>query len=307
MEQFKVQYGWLWLGALALVPRTALAQDEVSSESAPEGDAVSAPIDSSVAEAANDSGWTYPKSYSVRPLTLQKGMVRANGIVTVWDDGVDTNVGLTLGGSVGVTDDLELGINNYRVGSSLQQNYEGLVAVLFTPSLGYGDIPVYGRYRFLHREKLDVAGDIIFVIPVDTAFAFEGDVPLRIKPNDRLSVDTGIEVRGTFGSAKYADIRIPAIVNFNFSDHAFIAGETGVWFVNLGKSFDTAGADSKGVDIPVGFRAGGSWKKPDKHIIDLFAGFAFPALIEAGTSRSTFDGGIWDIFVGVAFNTRPLF
>lgn len=307
MKRLKIQHAWLWLGALALVPRPALAQDEVSSESAPEGGAVSTPVDSPVAEAANDTAWTYPKSYSVRPLTLQKGMVRANGIVTVWDDGIDTNVGLTLGGSIGVTDNLELGINNYRVGSSLQQNYEGLVAVLFAPSLGYGDIPVYGRYRFLHREKLDFAGDLIFVIPVDTTFAFEGDLPFRIKPNDRLSVDTGLEVRGTFGSAKRADIRIPAIVNYNFSDRAFIAAETGVWFVNLGKNFDTAGADSEGIAIPVGFRAGGTWKKPDKQIIDLFAGFAFPALIEAGTSRSTFDGGIWDIFVGVAFNTRPLF
>ena len=44
-----------------------------------------------------------------------------------------------------------------------------------------------------------------------------------------------------------------------------------------------------------------------EEIFDLFAGFAFPALIEAGTSRSTIDFGIWDLFVGVAFNTRPLF
>jgi hypothetical protein len=307
IEQFKIQVPWLLLGSLALVPRTALAQDEVGSESAPEGDAVSATVDSPVVEAANDTGWTYPKTYSVRPLTLQKGMIRANAIFTDWDDGVDNNTGITLGGSIGVTDNLELGINNYRVGSSLQQNYEGLVAVTFTPSVGYGDIPVYGRYRFLHREKLDFAGDVIFVIPVNSTFAFQGGLPLRIKPNDRLSVDTGMEVRGTFGSAKYADIRIPAIVNYNFSDRAFIAAETGVWFVNLGKSYDTAINDSKGIAIPVGFRAGGTWKKSDKQIIDLFAGFAFPALIEAGTSRSTFDGGIWDIFVGVAFNTRPLF
>ncbi len=307
MKQFKIQIAWLWLAALASLPCIALAQDEVSPDSTPKGDVVSTEADSPDVEGANDTAWTYPKSYSVRPLTLQKGMVRANGIVTVWDDGVDTLVGLTLGGSIGVTDDLELGINNYRVGSSLQQNYEGLVALEFTPDFGYGDIPVYGRYRFLHREKLDFAGDLIFVIPVNSSFAFEVDLPFRIKPNDRLSVDTGIEVRGTFGSDRYADIRIPAIVNFNFSDHAFIAGETGVWFVNLGKSYDTAGDDREGTVIPVGFRAGGAWKKPDKQIIDLFAGFAFPALIEAGTSRSTFDGGIWDIFVGVAFNTRPLF
>jgi hypothetical protein len=307
MKRTSIQHAWLWLAALALLPRIALAQDEVSSESTRDGDVVSTEVDSPDVEAASDTAWTYPKSYSVRPLTLQKGMVRANGIVTVWDDGVDTLVGLTLGGSIGVTDDLELGINNYRVGSSLQDNYEGLVALTFAPSVGYGDIPVYGRYRFLHREKLDVAGDVIFVIPVDSTFAFQGDVPLRIKPNDRLSVDTGVEVRGTFGSAKRADIRIPAIVNYNFSDRAFIAGETGLWFVNMGKSYNTPPNDSQGMDIPVGFRAGGTWKKSDKQIVDLFAGFAFPALIETGTSRSTFDGGIWDIYVGVAFNTRPLF
>ncbi|MGB8328731.1 MAG: hypothetical protein WCE62_01290, partial [Polyangiales bacterium] len=283
MKKLYIHYAWLLLGLLAFLPRTVVAQEKVSAEAPPEGDVVSSPMDSPVAEKANESEWTYPKSYSVRPLTMERGMVRANAIDTVWDDGIDVNYGLTLGGSVGVTDDLELGINNYRVGSSLQQNYEGLVAVLFAPSVGYGDIPVYGRYRFLHREKLDVAGDLIFVIPVDTAFALQADLPLRIKPNDRLSVDTGIEVRGTFGSAKYADVRIPAIVNYNFSDRAFIAAETGVWFVNLGKSYDTATNDSKGIAIPVGFRAGGTWKRPDKQIIDLFAGFAFPALIEAGT------------------------
>jgi hypothetical protein len=66
-----------------------------------------------------------------------------------------------------------------------------------------------------------------------------------------------------------------------------------------------------GVDLIYGMTLGGSvggtWKNPDKLLIDLFAGFAFPALIEAGTSRDTIDFGIWDIFVGVAFYTRPLF
>ena len=298
---------WLLTGVLALLPRTVVAQDDVSSESRPEGGTAVVPADSQGADAANESAWTYPKSYSVRPLTLQKGMIRANGIFTVWDDGVELIYGMTLGGSVGVTDALELGINNYRVGSSLQANDEGLVAVVFAPDAGYGDIPVYGRYRFLSRDKLDVAGDLIFVIPTGSAFALQTGVPLRIKPNDRLSVDTGVEVRGTFGSAKRADIRIPAIVNYNFSERAFIAAETGVWLVNLGKDFDTATNDSKGIDIPLGFRAGGTWKKSDKQIVDLFAGFAFPALVEAGTSRKTIDFGIWDIFVGVAFNTRPLF
>jgi hypothetical protein len=283
------------------------AQDDVTSEAPPEGESAAVQGDSTVADAGDESAWTYPKSYSVRPLTLQKGMIRANGIFTVWDDGVDLVYGMTLGGSIGVMDDLELGINNYRVGSSLQQRYEGLIPVIFAPDAGFGNMPLYGRYRFVQREKLDLAGDLIFVLPTDTAFALEGALPLRIKPNDRLSVDTGVEVRGTFGSAKRADIRIPAIVNYNFSDRAFIAAETGVWFVNLGKNFDTATVDSEGIDIPIGFRAGGTWKKEDKHLIDLFAGFAFPALIEAGTSRDTIDPGIWDIFVGVAFNTRPLF
>ena len=264
-------------------------------------------MDSPVADAANESGWFYPKSYSVRPLTMQKGMIRANGIFTVWDDGVEIIYGMTLGASIGVTDDLELGINNYRIGSSLQQRYEGLIPVIFAPSAGFGNMPLYGRYRFVKREKLDFASDLIFVLPVDTAFALEVALPFRIKPNDRLSVDTGAEVRGTFGSAKRADIRIPAIVNYNFSGRAFIAGETGVQFLNLGKGFNTAPADSQGVAIPIGFRAGGTWKKEDKHLIDLFAGFAFPELFEAGTSRKTIDFGIWDIFVGVAFYTRPLF
>lgn len=234
-------------------------------------------------------------------------MVRANFIFTVWDDGVDIVLGMTMGGSIGVLDDLELGINNYRIGSSLQQRYEGLVPVIFSPSAGFGNMPVYGRYRFMEREKLDLAGDLIFVLPVDSAFALEMALPFRIKPNDRLSVDTGLEVRGTFGSAKRADIRIPAIVNYNFSDRAFISGETGVQLVNLGKGFNTAPADIQGLAVPIGFRAGGTWKKDGKFIADLFAGFAFPRLVEAGTSRKTVEFGIWDLFVGVAFYTRPLF
>jgi len=90
----------------------------------------------------------------------------------------------------------------------------------------------------VHWDKIDFAGDLIFVLPTNTAFALEAGLPLRIKPNDRLSIDTGVEVRGTFGSGKRADIRIPAIVNYNFSDRAFIAAESGVQFVNLGKNFD---------------------------------------------------------------------
>jgi len=307
MRHLHIRYAWLLVGLFALAPHSVLAQEAVSPGAPAEGDAVSTAVDSPAADEADDNAWTYPKTYSVRPLTMQQGMVRANGIFTFWDDGEELIYGMTLGASVGVTDNLELGINNYRIGSSLQQNYEGLAAVIFAPDAGYGDIPVYGRYRFLRRDKLDVAGDLIFIIPTNSAFALQTGIPLRIKPNDRLSVDTGVEVRGTFGSAKNADIRIPAIVNYNFSDRAFIAGETGVWLVNLGKSFDTAGTDTEGVDIPLCFRAGGTWKRDSKHLIDLFAGFAFPALIEAGTSRKTVDFGIWDLFVGVAFYTRPLF
>ena len=292
---------WLLSVALLLLARTAAAQDNTS----PDSTAVSFPV----AHETRENAWTYPKTYSVRPLTMHKGMVRANGIFTVWDDGVDTIFGMNLGGSVSVTDDLELGINNYRVGSSLQQRYEGLIPVIFTPSseAGFGDMPLYGRYRILRRDKIELAGDLIFVLPVDTDFALETALPIRIMPKQRLSVDTGLEVRGTFGSAKRADIRIPAIVNYNFSDHVFISAETGLWFVNLGKNFDGPTDDSEGFAIPIGFRAGGSWQKREKHLIDLFGGFAFPALVEAGTSRSTVDFGIWDLFVGVVFHTRPLF
>ncbi len=290
--------------------RTADAQDQANPDNLPpKGPPDSTTVSFPLVHESSETAWTYPKTYSIRPLTMQKGMVRANGIFTVWDDGVDTIFGMNLGGAVSVNDDLELGINNYRVGSSLQQRYEGLIPVIFAPSsaAGFGDMPLYGRYRILRRDKIDFAGDLIFVLPVDTDFALEAALPLRIMPKDRLSVDTGLEVRGTFGSAKNADIRIPAIVNYNFSDHAFISAETGLWFVNLGKNFDTAGADSEGLDIPIGFRAGGTFQKRDKHLIDLFGGFAFPALIEAGTSRSTVDFGIWDLFLGVVFHTRPLF
>ena len=37
MNQFKIQYTWLLLGVLAFLPRTALAQDEVSSCKCPRG------------------------------------------------------------------------------------------------------------------------------------------------------------------------------------------------------------------------------------------------------------------------------
>jgi hypothetical protein len=298
---------WLTLGIVSLLPRVVIAQDDVTRESVVEAESASAVEDAPIAYEGDVSEWTYPKSYSVRPLTMQKGMIRANGFLTAWDDGVDTNVGMTLGASISVTDDLELGINNYRIGSSLQDNYEGLIPVVFAPSAGFGNMPVYGRYRFANREKLNVAGDLIFILPTDTAFALQGAFPLRVKPNDRISVDTGVEVRGTFGSNKRADIRIPAIVNYNFSSRAFISGETGVQVLNLGKGFNTAPDDTQGVAIPIGFRAGGTWQKKDKHLIDLFAGFQFPTLFEAATSRKTVDFGIWDLFVGVAFYTRPLF
>lgn len=307
MKNANIRGAWFLTGALLLSAQPVAAQDDAGSEYPTETDPAATQADVPVADEAQASEWTYPKTYSVRPLTMEQGMVRANFILTVWDDGVDTVVGMTMGGSIAVLDDLELGINNYRIGSSLQQRYEGLIPVIFTPSAGFGNMPLYGRYRFVRKEKLDFAGDLIFVLPVDTAFALEMALPFRIKPNDRLSVDTGLEVRGTFGSAKRADIRIPAIVNYNFSERAFISGETGVQFINLGEGFNTAPTDVQGVAVPIAFRAGGTWKKDGEFLADLFAGFAFPQLIEAGTSRKTVDFGIWDIFVGVAFYTRPLF
>jgi hypothetical protein len=271
-----------------------------------QNDFVAVPVEENQPALADDTSF-YPQSFSQRPLTMRRGMVRGNAIFTVWDDGVDTNTGLDIGGAVSVHDDVEIGINNYRTGSSLQHKYEGLITAAFTPDASFGDIPVYGRYRFLQRDKVQMAADLVFVLPSNTAFALETDLPIRILVNKRVSVDTGAEVRGTFGSFKRADVRLPAIVNFNISERAYIAGETGWYFINLGKKLDNAPADMEGMAFPASFRAGGTWKRQDKDVVDLFAGFAFPNLIETGTSRKTVDFGIWDIFVGFVWNTHSLF
>ena len=57
MKQVNIQYAWLLLGALALLPRTVVAQDKVTSETPREADVVSISTDSAVVEAPKESAF----------------------------------------------------------------------------------------------------------------------------------------------------------------------------------------------------------------------------------------------------------
>ena len=101
LEHLSSRFTSLLAAMVALSPCVAGAQDDGGA--APQENVAATSEDAPLGEGAEEPGWTYPKSYSVRPLTMEQGMVRANGIFTVWDDGLDTVIGMTLGGSIPVT------------------------------------------------------------------------------------------------------------------------------------------------------------------------------------------------------------
>jgi hypothetical protein len=233
-------------------------------------------------------GQRMPVRYVERPLTLPHMVLRPEADLSVLhisiEDPVDdvNAVGLSLGASIGLFDDLELGIT--------------LLPIRLSPDFDFGNIPLYGRYRFLDGP-VELGAELALLIPTDNLFGLTPGVPVRFHGGDVVSVDTGVyfplatSVGGEFDTGTTFGLSIPVEVNVQIIDMIFAGIATGfnVQFVTGSDFIDIADT----ISFPLLIQAGFTLPSDQGPMLDISANFGFPFLIEPGAD----DKLISEVFV----------
>ena len=323
--------GSRWFGfvlVLGLVGASARADDKPVEDAEPvEREAIieETSVGEAIAETAAP-GWTYPKAYASRPLTMNKFMIRATFSVDTKRAIIDRNTGaqaskplvsIDLGAAFSIFDNLEVGVSNYRLGSTPANAAQGMFPIVVSPIGGFGDMPLYVRYSFLRKNYVEMAADFVLLVPSWTNLAATFGLPVRIRARRPLTVDTGIELV-VLSNGAGLNVEVPVKATFNITPAGFIFGDSGFSFQNLarnitgGSYFDTSLAfpvARNQVFVPLGIGGGYTHVVKNLVMIDVFARFGWNPFVYLNppsgvNALPTSDS--WVLSVGAIIHTSPI-
>ncbi|MCB9659773.1 MAG: hypothetical protein H6726_19145 [Sandaracinaceae bacterium] len=164
----------------------------------------------------------------------------------------DVAVGLGLGASYGVTDDLELGIDAlplYFTGNTTVGSFNSRYT---NRSGGLGGIPVYGRYAFFRTDSVQIGGQLAIRM---LDWGFQLGLPVSIALAGRLRIETGVAFEasqyGKGTTVEYGFV-LPAAVSFDLGRRAHIGARLALSYRPDASSF--AGGVFAGYLLPLGDR-----------------------------------------------------
>jgi hypothetical protein len=314
-----------WLGAvlaLSLAGTSAHADDEgVEREAIIE--------ETSVGEAVTETaapGWTYPKAYASRPLTMNKFMIRGTFSVNTKRAIIDRSTGeqegkplvsIDLGAAFSVFDNLEVGVSNYRLGSSPANAAQGIFPIVVSPTGGFGDMPLYVRYSFMRKNYVEMAADFVLLVPSWTNLSATFGLPVRIRARGPVTVDTGTEFV-ILSNGAGLNVEVPVKATFNITPAGFIFGDSGFSFQNIarnltgGSYFDTSLAfpvARNQVFVPLGVGGGYTHVVKNMVMIDVFARFGWNPFVYVNppSGVNTLPAtDSWVLSVGATIHTSPI-
>jgi hypothetical protein len=271
-------------------------------------------------------GWHYPKAYASRPLTMNKFMIRGTFFVDVKravpgnTSGTATGaplVSIDLGAAFSVFDNLEVGVSNYRLGSTPANTGQGIFPIVVAPTGTFGDMPLYVRYSFLRKNYLEMAADFVLLLPTWSNMAVTFGLPMRIRARRPLTVDTGTELV-ILSNGAGLNVELPVKATYNITPAGFIFGESGFSFQNLIRNV-TGGSyrDSSlafpvarnQVFVPLGVGGGYTHVVKDLVMIDVFARFGWNPFVylNAPTGMDAIPAtDSWVLTVGAIIHTSPI-
>jgi hypothetical protein len=313
-----------WLGAvlaLSLAGTSAHADDEgVEREAIIEETSVG----EAVAETAAP-GWTYPKAYASRPLTMNKFMIRGTFSVDTKRAIIDRSTGalegkplvsIDLGVAFSIFDNLEVGVSNYRLGSSPANAAQGIFPIVVSPTGGFGDMPLYVRYSFMRKNYVEMAADFVLLVPSWTNLSATFGLPVRIRARGPVTVDTGTEFV-ILSNGAGLNVEVPVKATFNITPAGFIFGDSGFSFQNIarnltgGSYFDTSLAfpvARNQVFVPLGVGGGYTHVVKNMVMIDVFARFGWNPFVYVNppSGVNTLPAAdSWVLSVGATIHTSP--
>jgi len=313
---------------LGLGAAGAQAEDQVEREAEPvEREALIE--ETSVGEAITETaapGWHYPKAYASRPLTMNKFMIRGTFLVDV-KRAVPNNqtgkasgaplVSIDLGVAFSIFDNLEVGVSNYRLGSTPANTAQGIFPIVVAPSGSFGDMPLYVRYSFLRKTYVEMAADFVLLLPTWTNLAATFGLPTRIRVRDVFTIDTGTELVILTNGAGL-NVEVPLKASYNITPAGFIFGESGFSFQNLARNItggsyrDTSLAfpvDRNQIFVPLGVGGGYTHVVRNRVMIDVFARFGWNPFVYVNrpSGVNTLPAAdSWVLTVGAIIHTSPI-
>ena len=314
--------------ALGLAAMTAEAEEPAVKDPEPvEREALIE--ETSVGEAITETaapGWHYPKAYASRPLTMNKYMIRGTMLVDVKRAVPDNTSGkatgaplvsLDFGAAFSIFDNLEVGISNYRLGSTPDITAQSMFPIIVAPRGSFGDMPLYVRYSFLRKDYFEMAADFVLLVPSWTNLAVTLGLPMRLRVRDVFTVDTGTELV-ILSNGAGLNVEVPLKATYNITPAGFIFGDSGFSFQNLARNL-TGGSyrDSSlafpvarnQVFVPLGIGGGYTHVIKDIVMIDVFARFGWNPFVYVNPPSGTNTVPVtdsWVLTVGAIIHTSPV-
>ena len=270
-------------------------------------------------------GWTYPKAYASRPLTMNKFMIRGTFAVETKRASIDRSTGMRegrplvsidLGAAFSIFDNLEVGVSNYRLGSTPGNAAQGMFPIVVSPTGSFGDMPLYVRYSFMRKDYVEMAADFVLLVPSWTNLSATFGLPVRIRARRLLTVDTGTEFV-ILSNGAGLNVELPVKATFNITPAGFIFGDSGFSFQNLarnitgGSYFDTSLAfpvARNQVFVPLGIGGGYTHVVKNLVMIDVFTRFGWNPFVYVNPPTGVNvvpAADSWVLSVGVIIHTSP--
>lgn len=319
---------------LVLAAASARAEGEgASGAEAPEPAVREAIIeDTSRGEAVSETaapGWPYPKAYASRPLTMTKYMIRGTFSVDVKRGFADPSTGaqagrplvsLDFGGAFSPLDNLEVGISNYRLGSTGPIAGQAMFPIVVSPIGAFGDMPVYVRYSFMRKDYVEMAADLVLSIPAWTNLSATLGLPVRIRVRDTVTIDTGTELL-ILSNGAGLNVEVPFKFTYNPRPAGFIFADSGFSFQNLARNVTGGSYRDSNLAFPIGARnqvfvplaVGGGYTHVVKDLVmlDMFARVGWNPFVYINPPSGSGIGAVpardaWVLSVGMLIHTSPI-
>jgi len=274
-------------------------------------------------------GWPYPKAYASRPLTMNKYMIRGTFSVGVKRAVVDPSTGaqagrplvsLDFGAAFSPLENLEVGVSNYRLGSSGPVAGQAMFPVVVSPRGTFGDMPLYVRYSFMRKDYVEMGADFVLSIPSWTNLAVTFGLPTRIRVRDTVTIDTGAEFL-ILSNGAGLNIEVPFKFTYNPKPAGFIFADSGFSFQNLARNVTGGSYNDSNLAFPVGARnqvfvplaVGGGYTHVVKDIVmlDIFARVGWNPFVYINPPSGSGISAVpvrdaWVLSVGILIHTSPV-
>ncbi len=249
----------------------------------------------------------YPVTFSQRPLTLPAMTLRGDlGFQILHLDlgllGDDTVTSLGAGVGFGILDDLEVGLGASPIAATLPSyatalSVRGLSGVLSPDyARGFNQPQLYGRYRFVSTETVEVGAELGFIFPANDAdFGMNLAVPARFRFGDNFALDAGLGFFTSFGEDAMGDRDPDFWLTLNLAPRFAME----MFYVGLDTGFVMPlGEDPDFTIIPLTFEAGATLGITETMVLDLFAHGGLPYFIVPGSDGDKAITEIWTLGFG---------